>query len=118
MTYFEHWQKHLAQILVKGAGFGKKEFERLLAATCKKDGIVGKTECVLLNSTGRAIEALVSESISELSDGNFSVDELWSTPALGARALLAPCPLLRTADDQRARACDRSCGRQDGLVVR
>ena len=78
VTWFSHWQKHLAKILVKGAGAGKKEFEKLLDATCDKGGIVGGVECVLLNGTGRAIGQLVNESISELANGTFSADELWN----------------------------------------
>ena len=93
VAWFDNWQKHLAKLLQKAAGFGKTEFEKLLDATCEKDGIVGKTECVLLNGTGRAIGQLVNESMSELANGTFSADELWnmSTRARPRTHASLPC---------------------------
>ena len=79
-------------LLQNGAGAAEKRFGKLVEAKCTQPGITANIECVLLNGTGRAIEALAKESISELAAGNFSVDELWSMPALAARALLAPSP--------------------------
>ena len=110
VAWFDNWQKHLAKLLQKAAGFGKTEFEKLLDATCEKDGIVGKTECVLLNGTGRAIGQLVNESISELANGTFSADELWG---MLRQRLDSPACSLR-AHGARSRL---SCGRDDGDVV-
>ena len=95
----------IAGVLLKeAAGFGKAEFEKLLAATCSKGGIVGGVECVLLNGTGRAIEQLVNESISELANGTFSADELWG---MLRQRLDSPACSLR-AHGARSRL---SCGR-------